>query len=156
MIEFAISRMDITTVLGFFGQIKSVILSYSALITALGNVWTAFVNALTAYDNAYAQTRKWLQTEELDVLDKVRDNAVRAFMNALKALVASPNTQKAAAAKRVQFVRDKYSVESGDEYMKETTAISQMIQDMVKHKQHTATLPYKNIRVYLRPSASNY
>ena len=124
------NKMDITTVLGFFGQIKSVLLSFSALITALGNVWTAFVNALTAYDNAYAQTRKWLQTDELQELDKTRDKAVSAFMNALKAMVASPNAQKAAAAKRVQFVRDKYTVDSGDEYMKETTAITQMIQDM--------------------------
>ena len=125
-----VNHMDITSVLGFFGQIKSVLLSYSALVTALGNVWTAFVGALTAYDNAYAQTRKWLQTDELKDLDKSRDKAVSAFMNALKAMVASPNAQKAAAAKRVQFVRDKYTVDSGDEYMKETTAITQMIQDM--------------------------
>ena len=124
------NKMDNTSVLGFFGQIKSVILSFSALVTALGNLWTAFVNAVAAYDNAYAQTRMWMQTDELEVLDKTRDKAVRAFMNALKALVASPNAEKAAAAKRVQFTRDKYTVDAEDEYMKETTAISQMIQDM--------------------------
>ena len=124
------NKMDITTVLGFFGQIKSVLLSYTALVTALGNMWTAFLNALAAYDNAYAQTRKWLQTEELDTLDKARDGAVRGFMNALKAMLASPNATKAAAARRVQFIRDKYTVDAGDEYMKETTAVSQMIQDM--------------------------
>ena len=91
------NKMDNTSVLGFFGQIKSVILSYSALVTALGNVWTAFINAVAAYDNAYAQTRKWMQTDELEVLDKTRDKAVRGFMNALKALVAEPNAEKAAA-----------------------------------------------------------
>ena len=101
------NKMDNTSVLGFFGQIKSVILSFSALVTALGNLWTAFVNAVAAYDNAYAQTRKWMQTDELEVLDKTRDKAVRAFMNALKAMVASPNAEKAAAAKRVQFTREK-------------------------------------------------
>ena len=130
VIFFDQTRMDITTILGFFGQIKSVILSFPALVTALGNIWTTFLNALTAYDNAYAQTRKWLQTDELDTLDKSRDGAVRGFMNALKAMLASPNATKAAAAKRVQFIRDKYTVDAGDEYMKETTAISQMIQDM--------------------------
>lgn len=128
--DFSISRMDITTALGFFGQIKSVLLSYTALVTALGNVWTTLINALADYDNAYTQTRKWLQTDELETLDKTRDKAVRAFLNALKALTASPNAEKADAAKRVLFVRDKYTIEPGDEYMKETTAISQMIQDM--------------------------
>ena len=129
------NKMDITSVLGFFGQIKSVFLSYTALVTALGNVWTAFINALAAFDDAYAQTRKWLQTDELQELDKSRDGAVRGFMNALKALQASPNATKAAAAKRVQFVCDKYTVETGDEYMKETTAVTQMIQDMEANSQ---------------------
>lgn len=123
-------RMDITTVLGFFGQIKDVITGYAALATALGDVWTAFLSTLTAYDDAYAQTRKWLQTEELDGLDKSRDTAIRGFMNALKAMQASPNATKAAAARRLQFTRDKYTVDTDDEYMKETTAVSQLVQDM--------------------------
>ena len=124
------TRMDITSVLGYFGQIKSVISANTALTTAMGDVWTAFQNSLAAYDNAYAQSRKWLQTEELETLDKSRDGAVRGFLNALKAMTASPNATKEAAAKRILFVRDKYNIEPGDEYMKETTAVSQMIQDM--------------------------
>ena len=128
--EIRSSRMDITTVLGFFTQIKSIIVANTALATALAAVWTAFLNALDAFDNAYAQTRKWLQTEELDTLDKARDGSLRGFLNAGKAQLASPNAEKAAAARRVQFVRDKYSLDAGDEYMKETTAIAQMVQEM--------------------------
>ena len=124
------NRMDNTSVLGFFMQIKDIYEVNTALTTAMAGVWTAFTGALNAFDVAYAQTRKWMQTEEIDNLDKTRDSAVRAFMNAMKAMLASPNDTKAAAAKRVKFVRDKYEVDAADEYMKETTAISQMVQDM--------------------------
>ena len=124
------NKMDITTVLGFFTQIKSIIVANTTLATALAAVWTAFLNALDAFDNAYAQTRKWMQTEDLDELDKGRDGSLRGFDNATNALVASPNTEKAAAAKRVKFVRDKYPLNASDEYMKETTGIDQMVQEM--------------------------
>ena len=124
------NRMDNTSVLGFFMQIKDIYDVNTALTTAMAGVWTAFTGALNAFDVAYAQTRKWMQTEEIDNLDKTRDSAVRAFMNAMKAMLASPNDTKAAAAKRIKFVRDKYEVNAEDEYMKETTAISQMVQDM--------------------------
>ena len=124
------NRMDNTSVLGFFMQIKDIYDVNTALTTAMAGVWTAFTGALNAFDVAYAQTRKWMQTEEIDNLDKSRDSAVRAFMNAMKAMLASPNDTKAAAAKRIKFVRDKYEVNAEDEYMKETTAISQMVQDM--------------------------
>ena len=125
-----VTRMDITTVLGFFMQIKGLILANNALATALSTVWTAFTDALTAFDNAYAQTRKWMQTEDLKELDDARDASLRGFMNALKAMLATPNAEKAAAAKRVQFVRGKYTLDAADEYMKETSAISQMVQEM--------------------------
>ncbi|MCR5434387.1 MAG: hypothetical protein K6F20_08350 [Bacteroidaceae bacterium] len=125
-----VTRMDITTVLGFFMQIKGLIMANNALATALSTVWTAFTDALTAFDNAYAQTRKWMQTEDLKELDDARDTSLRGFMNALKAMLATPNAEKAAAARRVQFVREKYSIDAADEYMKETSAISQMVQEM--------------------------
>ncbi|MBQ7179923.1 MAG: hypothetical protein IJR87_01370 [Bacteroidaceae bacterium] len=125
-----VTRMDITTVLGFFMQIKGLIMANNALATALSTVWTAFTDALTAFDNAYAQTRKWMQTEDLKELDDARDTSLRGFINALKAMLATPNAEKAAAARRVQFVREKYSIDAADEYMKETSAISQMVQEM--------------------------
>ena len=125
-----VTRMDITTVLGFFMQIKGLIMANNALATALSTVWTAFTDALTAFDNAYAQARKWMQTEDLKELDDARDTSLRGFMNALKAMLATPNAEKASAARRVQFVREKYSIDAADEYMKETSAISQMVQEM--------------------------
>ena len=125
-----VTRMDITTVLGFFLQVKDVISANTALATALDTVWTTYTAALDDYDGVYAQSRKWLQTDELKALDKDRDTALRALLNAIKAMTQAPNAEKAAAAKRVQFVCDKYTIDAGDEYMKETTAVSQMVHDM--------------------------
>ena len=128
--EIATSRFDITTILGFFGQIKNLIAANNGLAANLSTVWTAYTAAYTAFDDAYAQTHKWVQTEDLTKLDTERDAALSAFLAALKALLTSPNQTKQQAAKRLQFIRDKYNLSTGDEYMKETTAVSQMIQEM--------------------------
>jgi hypothetical protein len=77
-----------------------------------------------------AKARKWSQTADLKELDKQRDAALSAFLQALKAMTASPNAAKQTAAKQLAFIRDKYTLNTSDEYMKETTAISQMIQEM--------------------------
>lgn len=135
MTEIATSRMDITTVLGYFGQIKGIVNGNSALVGALGTVWTTFTSAENAFDEAYAQTRKWAQTEEIEGLDTSRDQALSAFNNALKAMTASPNAQKQAGAKLLMNIREKYTLNASDEYMKETTAIAQMIQEMEENVQ---------------------
>lgn len=127
---FDITRMDITTALGFYGQIKAQMAANTTLTTAMGTVWTAFTQALQAFDDAYAQARKWAQTEDISSLDTLRDQALSAFLSALKAMLASPNAEKQQAAKLLTFIRDKYTLAASDEYMKETTAIQQMVQEM--------------------------
>ena len=127
---FDIHRMDITTALGFFGQMQTKFESNGTLTAAMGNVWTDYTSARQGYDDAYAQARKWEQTEDIDNLDKLRDNAQSAFLNALKAMLASPNAAKAQAAKLLTFIRDKYSLDNSDEYMKQTTMTTQFIQEV--------------------------
>ena len=140
MTSIDVTRMDITTALGFFGQIKDIVTANTALATALDTVWTAFTAAYAAFDDAYAQARKWAQTEELTTLDTTRDQALSAFLNALKAMQSSPNAAKQQAAKYLMFIRDKYSLSASDEYMKETTAISQLVQEMEADAQATTAL----------------
>ena len=135
MTEIATSRMDITTVLGYFGQIRGIVTGNSALVGALGTVWTTFTAAYDAFDEAYAQTRKWAQTEEIEGLDTTRDQALSAFNAALKSMQSSPNAQKQAGAKLLMNIREKYTLNASDEYMKETTAIAQMIQEMEENMQ---------------------
>ena len=135
MTEIATSRMDITTVLGYFGQIKGIVTGNSALVGALGTVWTTFTAAYDAFDEAYAQTRKWAQTEEIEGLDTTRDQALSAYNAALKSMQSSPNAQKQAGAKLLMNIREKYTLNASDEYMKETTAIAQMIQEMEENMQ---------------------
>ena len=135
MTEIATSRMDITTVLGYFGQIRGIVTQNSALVSALSTVWTAFTQAYEAFDEAYAQTRKWAQTEDIETLDTARDQALSAFNAALKSMQSSPNAQKQTAAKLLMNIREKYTLNPSDEYMKETTAIAQMIQEMEENLQ---------------------
>ena len=137
---FDIHRMDITTTLGFFGQMQTKFESNGTLTAAMGNVWTDYTSARQAYDFAYAQARKWEQTEDIDNLDKLRDNAQSAFLNALKAMLASPNAAKAQAAKLLTFIRDKYSLDNSDEYMKQTTMVAQFIQEVESNADAMAAL----------------
>jgi hypothetical protein len=132
--------MDITTALGFFGQMQTKFESNGTLTAAMGNVWTDYTSARQAYDFAYAQARKWEQTEDIDNLDKLRDNAQSAFLNALKAMLASPNAAKAQAAKLLTFIRDKYSLDNSDEYMKQTTMVAQFIQEVESNADAMAAL----------------
>ena len=121
------NKMDIMTALSYFMQIKGIISTRTELVNVLGSVWTAFTGSIDGFDVAYAQVRRWLQTEDIGNLDKERDKALSAFLNALKAFVASPNATKREAARRVQYVRDKYHLATTDEYMKETYSISQIV-----------------------------
>lgn len=123
-------KMDITTALGFFGQVEKIIIANEDVRTALGTVWSAYHEALGAFDSAYAQQRKWAQTADIETLDRQRDDALRAFLSALKAMLSSPNAEKAAKARALLTVREKYQLNPADEYMKETTAIAQMVQEM--------------------------
>ena len=124
------NKMDNTTALGFFNQIGQLISANAALQSALSTVWTAYIAAYEAFDEAFAQTRKWAQTADIEALDKERDQALSAFNAALKSMLSSPNAAKQQAARHLMFVREKYTLNPSDEYMKETTAIAQMIQEM--------------------------
>ena len=132
--------MDITTALGFFGQMKDKLAADTTLTAAMGSVWTGYTAAYTAFDDAYAQSRKWAQTADLEELDKQRDAALSAFLQALKAMTASPNAARQQAAKQIQFIRDKYTLSASDEYMKETTAIGQMTQELEASAEAQAAL----------------
>ena len=134
------NKMDNTTALGFFGQVRDRVTPDATLTAALGTVWTNYTAKLQGYDDAYAQVRKWMQTEDLEKLDSERDDALSAFLQALKAMTQSPNAAKQQAAKTLMFIRNKYTLRPSDEYMKETTAISQMVQEMEASAEAQAAL----------------
>ena len=56
--ELATSRVDITTALGFFKQIKAKFTPDATLTTAMGPVWTAYTAAYAGFDEAFAQAKK--------------------------------------------------------------------------------------------------
>ena len=150
ILSFDIAHMDMTTALSYFGQILSILDAQTALKAAMGSVWTTFSTAYAGFDEAYAQTRKWSQTEELKGLDDERDAALSGFLSMLKVMVKSPSQEKQAAAKKVQFVRDKYTLQASDEYMKETTAISQMTQELEADQQTVDALNVSGLAEWLQ------
>ena len=71
-----VTRFDNTTVLGFFLQIMNIVAPNGQLVAILAAVWSNFVNAFNAFDDAFAQARKWMQTEDIKSLDELRDAAL--------------------------------------------------------------------------------
>lgn len=140
MTSIDVTRMDMTTALGYFGQIKDIMTQDAQVTGALGTVWTAFTAAYAAFDAAYAQARKNAQTEDIATLDTARDQALSAYLSALKSMQSSPNATKQQGAKYLMFIREKYTLNASDEYMKETTSIQQMIQEIEGDAQATAAL----------------
>lgn len=135
-----VTRFDNTTVLGFFLQIMNIVAPNGQLVAILAAVWSNFVNAFNAFDDAFAQARKWMQTGDIKSLDELRDAALSAFLNMLKAMQASPNQEKQSAAKYLMFIREKYNINPSDEYMKETTAVGQLIQELESNQQAQTAL----------------
>lgn len=140
MTSIDVTRMDMTTALGYFGQIKDIMTQDAQVTGALGTVWTTFTAAYAVFDAAYAQARKSAQTEDIATLDTARDQALSAYLSALKSMQSSPNATKQQGAKYLMFIRDKYTLNASDEYMKETTSIQQMIQEIEGDAQATAAL----------------
>ena len=128
-------KMDNTTALSFFVQIDKILQSNQSVQSSLGDVYNRFSTSLRNFDKAYAQVKRWIQTEMIEELDKQRDKALSAFLQAIKAMISSPNAEKAQRAKYLQNIRDKYTLDPSAEYMKETTAIQQMVQEMDRNYQ---------------------
>ena len=77
--SFDFHSLDMTTALSYFGQIVNILNAQTELKAAMGTVWTQYSQAYEGFDEAFAQTRKWSQTEELTELDKLRDQALSGF-----------------------------------------------------------------------------
>lgn len=150
ILSFDIAHMDMTTALSYYGQIVSILNAQAELRQAMGTVWTGYSGAYTGFDEAFAQTRKWAQTSELKTMDDDRDAALSGFSAMLKAMLKSPNAEKRAAAERVQFVRQKYTLDPSAEYMKETTAIQQMVQEMEEDVQTDQALTTSGLKEWLQ------
>ena len=150
ILSFDIAHMDQTTALSYYTQIANLLQPQTQLTQAMSTVWTALRDARDGFDEAFAQVRKWSQTSELKTIDDERDAALSAFQAMLKALLRSPNQAKRQAAERVQFVRQKYTLDPSAEYMKETTAIQQMVQEMEDDVQTAQALTQSGLDEWLQ------
>ena len=62
LLSIDVTRMDNVTLLGFLTQMRTLIQADAALVAVLSTVFTDYVAALVAFDNAFAQQRKWAET----------------------------------------------------------------------------------------------
>ena len=147
--DLQISRLDNATLLSAVEQ-TSLHVQHSAVARQkLGSIADAFVSAANAYDVAYNPSQKDLLTDVVAELDKVRDKAQTAWHENILAGQRSPNEQKAMVARQlVQLYKD-YHLETADEYMKQTTNISQMIQNIEGNATIMAALPTMGLDDYL-------
>lgn len=143
------SKMDTTTVLSFFNQMDKVIRANKAVQTALDQAYINFMNALIAFNSAFAQIKKWIQTQDIEELDKQRDASLRAFVAAIKAMLNAPTDEMKQAARKIDNVAAKYDLKAEAEYMKETETIAQMVEEMERNYQIELALKATNLTAWL-------
>ena len=144
-----IGRMDVATLLSFMNKVAEKGAADATMTSKLGDIWTAFAQAASTYDLVYNPSRKDLLSDVLEELDDVRDKSQSAWHVAILAALKSPNQQKQWIAQQlVQFYKD-YHLDVDDEYMKQTTNISQMLQVIEGDATIMAALPGMGLDDYL-------
>jgi len=144
-----IGRMDVATLLAFMNTVAAKGAADATMTAKLGDIWTAFAQAANTYDVVYNPSRKDLLSDVLDKMDDDRDKSQSAWHVAILAQLKSPNAQKQWMAQRlVQLYKD-YHLDTGDEYMKQTTNISQMLQVIEADADIMAALPGMGLDDYL-------
>ena len=147
--NFDVSKPDNATLLAFVTTVATKGAADTTMTAKMGDIWTAFAQAADAYDVAYNPSRKDLLSDVLDTLDTDRDKSQGAWHVAILAQLKSPNATKQWIAQRlVQLYKD-YHLDASDEYMKQTTNISQMLQVIEADAEIMAALPGMGLDDYL-------
>ena len=94
-------------------------------------------------------SRKSLDTEDLENLDKTRDSSLGAYHEALLGLQRNPNEQKKQAARQLLLNYDTFKPSAGQEYMKETELIDQMTKEIDDSEALTAAVTLLGLGDYL-------
>lgn len=99
----------------------------------LGNIKTEFDAKLKAYDEALKIYRKHKNSEQITELDRQRDTLIRGFQKHISAFRDFPNTEKQAAAKKLDFELGKYGKDIAKKPLQEETAIiTQLLQEFLQ------------------------
>ena len=147
--NFDVSKPDNATLLSFMNTVVVKGAADATMTAKMGDIWTAFTQAANTYDVVYNPSRKDLLSDILKSLDDDRDKAQGAWHVAILAGLKSPNATKQWTAQRlVQLYKD-YHLDTGDEYMKQTTNIDQMIQVIEADADIMAALPGMGLDDYL-------
>ena len=147
--NFDVSKPDNATLLSFMNTVAAKGAADTTMTGKMGNIWTAFSQSAATYDEAYNPSRKDLMSDDLAVLDETRDKSLTAWHVAEQAQLKSPNAAKQQVARQLDQLYKDYKLEAGDEYMKETTNIQQMIQVIEADATIMAALPGMGLDDYL-------
>lgn len=147
--DLNITHMDNATLLSFMNIVGAKGAADATMMTKMGDVWTAFSQSAADYDEVYNPSHKDLLTDELAELNRLRDKAVGAYHQAVLALLRSPNAAKAQAARQLEQYYKDFSINASDEYMKQSTNIDQMLQEIEGNDAIVAALPGMGLDDYL-------
>ena len=146
--------MDNATYLSFMHMIDNHGQANATMQTKMGQFWTDFHLAYTYYDQVINPARKSLQTEELVDLDTARDNSLGAYHEALLGLQRNPNSEKRQAARLLLLNYDTFAPDRGQEYMKETELVDQMLKDIADSAEMTAAVTLLGLDDYVADLAA--
>ena len=141
--------MDNATVLSYMHQVYDHGQADETMRGKMGQWWTDFAQAYTLYDQVINPSRKSLDTEDLENLDKTRDSSLGAYPEALLGLQRNPNEQKKQAARQLLLNYDTFKPSAGQEYMKETELIDQMTKEIDDSEALTAAVTLLGLGDYL-------
>ena len=145
--------------LNFFQAIQHILLflqSSDLVSLKLEALYNELQSKFNAFDDAIIQARKTGLTEILYELDLARDNVYRALLNYLKGCTDHPVENKAAAAKSILAVFDKYPNIPALPPRNESAAIINLLQDLTPYMSQLAFIGAREFVVELEQKNTEY
>lgn len=128
--ELGLSRLDNATLLIFLNKAAEDLRADEYVKARLNDYFIEFIMGASAYDQAFKQEREAIETKELVELDDQRDKALTAYHTALLAALKNPLDEKKRMARQLEILYNKYKPEASQEYMKESSLINEMLDEL--------------------------
>ena len=141
--------MDNATYLSFMHRVYDHGMAEQTMQAKMGQWWTDFAASYLHYDQVINPSRRSLLTEDLKIIDDERDDSLGAYHEALLGLQRHPNAEKRQAARILLLNYETFSPSRGQEYMKETELIDQMLKEQQDSPELTAAIALLGLGDYV-------
>jgi len=128
--RFAVERLRNQEWFQFYTEYKALVEQHKATALSISALFKDFLALYADADKALEIIRKSATTEKLAEADTQRDNTLRGFNNAAKAMLNHFDPLKVDAAKRLQIVINTYGDMARKYYDEQTASIYNFMQEM--------------------------